>query len=388
VKILVTNWRLARRTGTELHAGEIARGLHDRGHEVALYSPVLGDLADKLRADGIDVHGDLSQVNFTPDVIHAQHHMTTMAALAHFPKARAVYQCHGTVPWEEWPPQHPRILFYCGPADDFREWFENQHGVTREKFRKVSLAVDLTGYPVREKVQWPPKRALIFSDYFERGPQLDAIAAVCKARGIKLDAKGRAFGSVTDVPETLLPQYDLVFAAGRSALEATACGCATVITRSEYIDGWVFPKNLTRLAELNFSPDSKTQKQVTEETIEQELDSISTDSILAAARQVHANFDLSATIDQLLEIYAQALAASLSDENEDGILIAYLEKISHYIVQADDKFRDLRTGWERTKLKRSQLSARFEQEKAEHAALVDFLQKSRAGRAQLRKFKS
>ena len=55
-----------------------------------------------------------------------------------------------------------------------------------------------------------------------------AIAAACHAAGITLDVVGGAAGRVSDAPEHLLPAYDIVFAKGRTALEALAVGCATV----------------------------------------------------------------------------------------------------------------------------------------------------------------
>lgn len=389
MKILVTNWRLARRTGSELHAAELARDLRSRGHEVALYAPVIGEMADQLRADRFlvaNTPSELSDAGFNPEIIHAQHHMSAIAALSHFPHCHAVYQCHGTAPWEEWPPLHPRIAFYCVPSSEFNHWLTEQHQIPPDRIRIVPLSVDLSAYPVKNAIQWPPKRALIFSDYFERGPELDAIAAVCRERDIKLDAKGRGFGSAVDAPDKLLPQYDLVFAAGRSAIEALACGCATILVRERHMEDWIHPGNLRHAATLNFSPGIDTKRPITEETIAAALDRVTESAIAETARLIRSEHELNTAVDTLEKLYQDALSEPLPLEKEDHHLIRYVEKIAPYILQADDKFRDLRSGWERTKEKRRDLAARLEQKKAEHEAFVDFLSHSRQGRALLRVF--
>ena len=58
MKVLITNFRLAARTGTELYVR------------------------------------DLAAVASTPDVIHGQQKRETMVAMLHFPEAPAVYFCH------------------------------------------------------------------------------------------------------------------------------------------------------------------------------------------------------------------------------------------------------------------------------------------------------
>ena len=74
MRILLTNHRLASRTGTELYIRDIALELLARGHEPILYSRSLGPLAQALRAKSILVVDDLANLQTPPDIIHAQHH--------------------------------------------------------------------------------------------------------------------------------------------------------------------------------------------------------------------------------------------------------------------------------------------------------------------------
>ena len=58
---------------------------------------------------------------------------------------------------------------------------------------------------------------------------LHEVQRACAARGITLDTLGHFLGDKHAAPEAILPQYDLVFAKGRSALEAAAVGAAPCV---------------------------------------------------------------------------------------------------------------------------------------------------------------
>src|SRR5581483_3574912 len=84
VRILCTNQAFVTRGGTESYLLTVIPELVLLGHEVVLWSPQLGDLADELRAIGCRVEGDLAAVG-AADVIHAHHASTALAARAQLP---------------------------------------------------------------------------------------------------------------------------------------------------------------------------------------------------------------------------------------------------------------------------------------------------------------
>src|SRR4051812_37700024 len=91
---MVANF-VATRTGSELYVAELASELQNRGHDVALYAPALGELAQELRLAGVEVVKRLRALREQPDVIHAQGTLATEAALARFPRVPAQVVCHG-----------------------------------------------------------------------------------------------------------------------------------------------------------------------------------------------------------------------------------------------------------------------------------------------------
>src|SRR4029077_11500478 len=112
LKILITNNRLAKRTGTELFAVELAEELLRRGDRPVISTPHAGPLADYARRRTIPIATRLDQIGFTPDVIHGHHAHQVIAACLRFPHVPAIFVCHA---WEspgDAGPKLPRIRRY------------------------------------------------------------------------------------------------------------------------------------------------------------------------------------------------------------------------------------------------------------------------------------
>src|SRR6266849_8125477 len=111
--VLITNIAFAFRSGTEIVVDQIARGLHRRGHRPIVFAPYVGGgLTDGLRLRGIAVVDRLSQAGCTPDIIHGQHNVTTVMALAAFPRTPALFSCHDFDAAKDRAPLLPRIRRY------------------------------------------------------------------------------------------------------------------------------------------------------------------------------------------------------------------------------------------------------------------------------------
>ena len=81
-----------------------------------------------------------------------------------------------------------------------------------------------------------------------------AIAAATADLGIALDLVGRDLGRLIDDPERRLPDYDIVFASGRKALEALVCGCIVVIADAATCDEMVTVQNFERVRAAGYLP--------------------------------------------------------------------------------------------------------------------------------------
>ena len=376
MRILITNHRLALRTGTELFAGELAHSLRKRGHEIALFSPQCGELAEELRGDGLTVSDDLAGLELQPDIIHGQHHLATMSALAALPGCPAIYLCHGYAPWEEWPPLHPRIACYAAVSGKFRKWFEKEHGIAPELFELVLGGIDLERFQEVRETPRELSSAIVFDNNMARGRDFQIIAEACSARGISVGGVGRGFGRVVDDPAKALLETDLVFASGRSAMEAIACGCAVILLRDGESGCLVTADSLEHQRDRNFALGSSGVA-VDAASLGAEIDRYSAPDTTETTRRLRLGADQELVTERLLTLYQRAIdkRPAASPQAELACLAAYLQKIAGHVTQADEKFAQLRAGWEKTKRKRVRLRQELEVEKHTVAALGRYFQR-------------
>jgi Glycosyltransferase Family 4 len=252
LRILITSFSCATRTGVEVYVRDLAVALQMRGHVPVIYSPCLGELARELRSLAILVVDDLSEVGATPDLIHGQHHLETMMALLHFPGVPAIYFSHNALSWLDSPPLFPRVLRCVAVDQDCYDKLVVQQGVPEERVRLLLNFVNLERFTPREALPAKPQRALLYSSYTKDDAYLTAVREACSHTGLRLDTVGLSMGTSSRAPEKLLGQYDIVFAKGRSALEALAVGTAVVIYCMTSVGPMVTASELDRLLPLNF----------------------------------------------------------------------------------------------------------------------------------------
>jgi len=321
--VLLTNHGLAQRAGTEVYSRDLACALRARGHDVVLFSPVCGTFADAIRAEGVTVVDHLDADLATPDVIHSQHHLPAMAALTRFQQTPAVFVCHGAVPWEETPPAHPRIVRYVAVDDPCRERLEAAQ--LNRPIDVIQNFVDLDRFRLRARLPRSPRRALVFSNSANRS-WTTAIAATCRARGVSLDIVGGVSG-VSERPEDLLGNYDLVFAKGRSALEAVASGCAVITCDRAGVGSMATAAAWPELRRLNLGFRTLTRPHDTA-VIGREIDRYDPEDARRLTDLVRRDACLDAAADRWVALYndiiAEYTARRRSSAEEESALSRYL----------------------------------------------------------------
>lgn len=354
MKILLTNHQIVSRTGSELFVAELALSLREAGHGVAIYTPHRGELAAWLEGRGVAVRDDPATPGFVPEIVHAQHHLPALLALLAHRDAPAIYLCHGSVPWPEHPPIHPRIALYAGTSPLFQPWFASRVGIPAERFRLVRNHVDLSRFDTVGAPWTAPRRALLYQSTVSpegAGP----IARGCQAAGVSLDLAGRQFERVIPDPERVLPGYDVVFSSGRSALEAAACGCAVIPLDGRGCGPALTPGTFDALRDRNFTPPDDAPAPGAE-AVAGLLGAVRAEEARAVTARVRDEHGLERNRDLLLELYAEALAlhraaAPVGPEEELRALardLAYLEGATRRL---DERNRSLAEGWDATKRK-------------------------------------
>jgi len=308
IRVLFTNNALGPRGGSETYIRDVAIALVRQGHRPAAFSLVHGDVARELRNATVPVIDDITRLGEPPDVIHGHHHLETLIAALAFPDAPIVNFCHGWVPWEEMPLHHPAVRRYVAVDEVCADRLIREEGLAPGQVDLLLNFVDAARFARRAPLPGRPARALVLSNAARASGYAGVIGAACQAAGVTLDIVGAAAGNPTDVPEQLLAGYDLVFAKGRSALEALAVGCATIVADAAGAGPLVTPDNYEGLRRRNFGIRELRHAH----DVEWYRDQIATydaERCAQVTERVRVDADLNAAVARLLEIYDAAMSA-------------------------------------------------------------------------------
>ena len=333
MKILITNNSLDYLAGSEWIVIELAKALVSRGHQVAACSSRIGEIGSLLREMSVPAIRDPLDSPFQPDIIHGQHHLDTMRALNAFPDVPAIYYCHGYLPWVEDPPVHPRILNYVGMCTVLSERIRLSLGLPERSVITVPNWVDIDRFRfVRNPAETPEKALLYLRSIDRSGWYVSQLSEAFDSMGIKLDLwlpRGD-----TRAPELVLPEYDIVLASGRSAIEAMACGCAVLpISATSCLD-LVDESNFRFLWDQNFSPRLSTG-QFNAESVKKALGSYRPDQVSAVTAKIRSECTLDSAVDILESLFLRTvdefsqrdLPASQTVRSEFHALANYIQSI-------------------------------------------------------------
>lgn len=290
------------RTGAEMFVRETALSLHARGHRVSVYAPIMDEMVDDLRAKGIRCVTQLAALTGQPDVLIGNTHDETVAILDHFPRLRAISICHDRTAAHGMPPRSPRVLKYVAVDTYCLERLVAEHEIPKDRTTVIPNGVDILRFKPRPPLPGRPGSAALFSNHATDGRETRTIRSVCAERQIGLTVIGSGMKNHAPRPEDLLPQFDLVFAKGRCAIEAMAVGCA-VIVMSEQMDmpglaGIVSPDNMREWRARNFGR-SLLVKPVDEASLHAAIAAYDPARAMEVQAFIRGNCTLEQTVDAL-----------------------------------------------------------------------------------------
>jgi hypothetical protein len=350
LKVLITNFSLRERTGTELYAFDLARGLLALGHAPILYSPRPGALAERIRRETVPVVSDLEQLSTLPDIIHGQHADETVTALLRFPATPAVYVCHDWYLSMDAPPRFPRVLRCVGVDSACRDKLVFEHGIPEERVSVLLQFVDLEKFRPRAPLPAKPRRALILCNQTKENAYLEAARAACARAGVSLDVYGLGVGRPVERPEELLAGYDVVFAKARTALEALAVGASVVVYWYRRLGPFVTTAELERLRRDNFGMRAMGPRSTPEEFGRDVAAALGRYDAAEAARvseRVRAEAGLDRLVSEFVELYESVIeehaGLARDEEAEARAAAAYLRALSLSKARAADVLYDSAT---------------------------------------------
>jgi hypothetical protein len=327
MRILLTNFDLAQRAGTQLYVRDVAGALLARGHSPVVYTRRLGEVAEELRSRTVPVVDDLRRVTHPPDVIHGHQNHELMTALLAFPGIPAVRLCHGWL--DQRPHLFPRIRRYVAVSDAIRDRCVSEWGLPVERVSTLLNFADVARFVPRDALPARPRRALVFSNAADA--HLWAVRAACQRMNVTVDAVGAGVGQPVARPEEILGRYDVVFAVGRAAIEALVSGTAVIVCDAAGAGPLVTTRNVEGLRRVNFALRA-LQHPLDPAYLASQLAAYDARDAEAVSRQMRATAGIDAAIDTLLSLYESAIDeqrdAGVSAEEELRIAGDYLARIA------------------------------------------------------------
>lgn len=307
MKILLTNIWLHHRGGTEVYVRDLAIELHRRGHQVEVFTPMLGPVSESIQFEGIHTCDNPEELTLEPDLIHGHHFGPTMEVLNRFRDVPAIYVLHDKRYQGDTPPHSRRILRFVAVDAICRQKLID-FGVSSKSITTLLNWVDTTKFKQRDVFSDIPAKALVLSNYAKKDPDnyVHRVLEACKECGIPVDVIGLGFGTNTNSPQDELLKYDLIFAKGKSAIEALASGAGLIVCDFHGLGGMVQPDNYEFFRANNFGMNTMKQPHDVN-AIVAEIGKFNALNNKHLSNRIRKEADLSTYVDALLRLYQKAI---------------------------------------------------------------------------------
>ncbi len=321
LRILITNITLDGRSGTEIVTRDLAIGLAATGHRPMVYSPQVGGIAREIVAAGVPVFASIDEVGEVPDIIHGHHTLQTAVAAARFPQSPGIFVCHDFVAWHDAPPGSPNIVGHVAVGDATHERLTAESGLSPSAVDIIENGVDVDRFRPGPALPDRPRNALIIA---KSRIQVDPILEACALRGIAATVTGPAVGKLLHAPEAVMPEFDLVFASGLTAIEAMACLRPVIVCDGRGLAGLVTARDYPAWRRQNFGLRSLAFP-LTTANILRELDRYSAPEAASVGLLLRSQAALPAWIARYLSLYRRCIrefAATGQDRDHASKLVA------------------------------------------------------------------
>jgi hypothetical protein len=236
VEIVLSALNLGPPGGVQSYLLTVAPHLERLGHQVTLFSPELGTMAEVARSRGLRVTDVEHALPDRCDAVIPQDAVTALAMADRYPEAVNLVVVHsanldvhlprgaegtisGTVVMNDVVEERVRAMAVHLPVTRLRQ------------------PMDVDQHYVASRLPDRPTSVLLLGNYLH-GPLLHDLIEVCADAGLTWQHVG-THGTLLADPVEAIAEADIVIGIGRSALDAMACGRAVWVFGPPAGDGWV-----------------------------------------------------------------------------------------------------------------------------------------------------
>lgn len=309
MRILIATHGLSTWAGTETYVFTLAPALVARGHDVVVFSPFPGNVSAQLENQGIRCTAEITDLRGEYfSVAHVHHNITATQVRSALPDVPMVWVRHGVTPELEQPPTFvPEVVLAVSP--------ERALQLSRECGLAVELVpnhIDTELFAPERSIRTVPRTALTITNHLSTRVRA-AIWGACS----KLDIAVRHVGlpdNPVPSPRAAIEEADLVFAVGRSALEAASMGRAVLLLDHNGCDGWLDRANYSEVARFAFSGHRRGTLPTADELVELIATGYAPEKGIEARALVVEHHSLEVVVPQLERHYQRAIDAGLRNE--------------------------------------------------------------------------
>ncbi|HZY72525.1 MAG TPA: hypothetical protein VFE22_05405, partial [Edaphobacter sp.] len=194
-------------------------------------------------------------------------------------------------------------------------------GIPEDRIAIHQNPTDLERFPRRTPLPAVPRRALVLSNAISHANSLSAIERACRRSGLSLDTVGLSMGTARLDTESILGDHDIVFATGRSALDALATGCAVMLAGPSGFGELITTGNYDLLRYRNFGMHA-IPLPATEETVLSQLGKYDPQDAAKVTDRVRRTEGLCEATARLVEIYETAIDEFRNRDCGNGDLLS------------------------------------------------------------------
>lgn len=315
MKILFATNHFWNYTGSELNLIGLARAMATRGHEVACLALIVSPtMRENVQAMGLRLLADDGQAlaQFAPDAVFCQHHSSAAVVRAHLPAIPMVLAHLGVeLELEQAPLINSGVGLHLAISEEMRDRLVAQ-GVPPGKIKIFRNAIDSSLH--RHEADPGAKLQAVLFSYKLRQEATSLIASVTQGFGLTLDTSSLTTHGV-QAPAAVAARLGaarLVFASGRSALEAAMGGAAVVVLGPSGLDGALTAQTWRTLAQANFSG-RRHALAIAEAPLRDAIAHALHSDINATRAVLRAEFSLDSRADELEALFPSITAPALDE---------------------------------------------------------------------------
>jgi hypothetical protein len=247
--IVVAAMALDRPGGVQSYVLAIAPHLERLGHEVTLYAPDTGPIADLARERGLRVSAGEHELPAGCDAVLSNDAPSAYDMAERYPHAVRGLIVHSADLDVHLPPRHEAVVSFAvalnGVVERRLAATADATPVTRLR-QPIDIAHFYPATPPRERAG----HVLLLGNRLE-GPARETLGRICERAGLTWRQAGST-GVIALDPLPAILDADIVVGQGRSALDAMACGRAAWIFGPAAGDGWVTSETYERFEDDGF----------------------------------------------------------------------------------------------------------------------------------------